>query len=184
MRGITKSLIWEKKHFLILGILLGILLVIVLRVIFEAQTASKQQPVISSQTTTTLISVETTTTIEEIIEVPVVMTTTVPVVTTTTVHIHTTKVPSTTIVRAPLVETVNSGGPPRNTTTLVGCIAYYESTWGEDPNVFQFTQGTWRAYGGTGSASSAPYSEQLTVFWAAWEDDGKHHWAAQKGRCF
>lgn len=100
-----------------------------------------------------------------------------PTITTTIVTTTTTSV-------VPVLAPIDTSGPPRNTTTLVGCIAYYESTWGEDPNVFQFTQGTWEAYGGKGSPSNAPYSQQLVVFWIAWEDNGKHHWAAQRGRCF
>lgn len=125
---------------------------------------------------------EATTTTQE---VTTTTSTTIEVITTTTTHYH----PPTTI--KPYVDTTlpqeiasSSDGPPRNTTTLVGCIAYYESTWGLDPNVFQFTQGTWEAYGGTGSPSNASYSVQERMFWLAWEDAGHHHWAAQKGRCF
>lgn len=67
---------------------------------------------------------------------------------------------------------------------LRACIAHYESTSGLDPNVYQFTQGTWEAYGGKGSPSNASYAEQTRVFWLAWNDAGHWHWLAQKGRCF
>lgn len=68
---------------------------------------------------------------------------------------------------------------------LIGCIAYYESRNGLiDTNIFQFTSGTWKAYGGTGDPADASIAEQIKRFWLAWNDDGKHHWAAQKGRCF
>lgn len=35
-----------------------------------------------------------------------------------------------------------------------------------------------------GRNGRAEYEEQTRLFWIAWEDDGYHHWAAQKGRCF
>jgi hypothetical protein len=128
----------------------------------------------TSTTSTTIVEIVTTTTTEPPV-VRTTVTTRVPRTTTTEPYVPTT-----------LTQIVTSGsdGPPRNTTTLVGCIAYYESTWGKDPNVFQFTQGTWETYGGTGSPSRASYATQEKIFWIAWEDDGHHHWAAQKGRCF
>lgn len=136
---------------------------------------------VASEETPTLLVEDTTTTsttvVEETTTVPEV--TTIPEVTSTT---------NTTIARTTTTSAVvvnySSDGPPHNTTTLVGCISYYESRWGEDPNVFQFTQGTWEHYGGRGSPSLASYSTQEAIFWVAWEDDGPHHWAAQKGRCF
>ena len=67
---------------------------------------------------------------------------------------------------------------------LQACIAHYESTSGLHPNIYQFEQGTWEAYGGTGTPSTASKAEQDAVFWRAWEDAGEHHWLAQKGRCF
>ncbi len=134
-----------------------------------AETTSTTIPV---ETTTSTTLVEVTTTIPEIITT----TTTRAVIRTTTTEPYI----STTI----QVEISGGDGPPRNTTSLVGCIAFYESTWGEDPNVFQFQLGTWQTYGGTGIPSNAPYWRQEQVFWLAWEDAGKHHWAAQKGRCF
>ncbi len=167
-----------------------------------SQTMPVRQSAMESEVFISRIPVElvptmeatTTTVIEEVLPEPT--TTIAPVQTTeapaTTIRVHPTTpttvravITTTTMTRVPLVATTSSGGPPRNTTSLVGCIAYYESTWGDiSPNIFQFVPGTWRTYGGTGSAETVPYSEQLTVFWAAWEDDGKHHWAAQKGRCF
>lgn len=110
------------------------------------------------ETTTTLIPEVTTTTSTTIVIVVTTVTTAKP---------------------KPLVD-----GPPHNTTTLVGCISYWESSWGKDPNVFQFIQSTWEHYGGVGSPSRALYSVQEAIFWLAWNDDGPHHWAAQKGRCF
>lgn len=172
------------------------LLAMVLLAYFGSQTMSLQTPataykasVFNTETVITPISIpfaETTTTVE--------VTTTTQEVTTTTQEATTTtgaprvRVTITTV--APVVTTrpvvvVSDGdGPPHNTTTLVGCISYWESSWGKDPNVFQFAQGTWEHYGGTGSPSNATYSKQLAIFWIAWEDDGPHHWAAQKGRCF
>lgn len=120
--------------------------------------------------------VETTTTSTTVVEIEVVETTVVKTITTI-------QAPKKIITTAP-PKSYDSSGPPHNTTSLVGCIAYYESSWGKDPNVFQFTQGTWEAYGGSGSPSNASYAEQEAIFWAAWNDDGEHHWAAQKGRCF
>ncbi len=143
----------------------------------ESKTYKESNSVI--ETTTSLI-LETTT-------IPETTTTVESVVETTTTHTH---VPRTTITEPYVVTTVpeqvssGSVGPPHNTTSLVGCISYYESRWGADPNVFQFQQGTWEAYGGTGSPSNAPYWRQEEIFWLAWEDAGHHHWLAQKGRCF
>lgn len=137
-------------------------------------------PDIPIETSTTTTSIEVTTTVPE-------TTTTEPYVETT---VTTQYVPKTTTTK-PYVDTTTpkviisgTDGPPHNTTTLIGCISWYESNWGADPNVFQFTQGTWEAYGGTGSPSNASYSVQEAIFWLAWADDGPHHWAAQKGRCF
>lgn len=128
-------------------------------------------------TTTTNVPIESTTTTSSTILTST--STSIKPRNTTTVKPK----PSTTVAKT--VNKANSvNGPPRNTTTLVGCIAYYESTWGKDPNVFQFTQGTWRSYGGEGSPEKASYQRQEEVFWLAWKDNGKHHWAAQKGRCF
>lgn len=73
---------------------------------------------------------------------------------------------------------------PADGEALRACIAHYESTSGLDPNWYQFEQGTWAAYGGKDSPANASYEEQTRIFWLAWEDDGHHHWAAQKGRCF
>lgn len=68
---------------------------------------------------------------------------------------------------------------------LKRCIAHYESTSGAgSSNQYQFQDGTWQAYGGTGSPESASMAEQNAVFDRAWADGGEHHWAAQKGRCF
>lgn len=68
---------------------------------------------------------------------------------------------------------------------LQNCIARYESENGStSSNVYQFEPGTWEAYGGTGSAETAPMSEQNEVFDRAWADGGEQHWAAQSGRCF
>lgn len=108
---------------------------------------------------------------------------------TTIVKIVTTTIKKPVVTTIPVQTTIskisaNIDGPPHNITSLVGCISYYESTWGEDPNVFQFEQTTWEYYGGKGSPSNAPYWRQEEVFWLAWADDGHHHWAAQKGRCF
>lgn len=90
---------------------------------------------------------------------------------------------------APSTETAPTGSiasqVPNEKDTLVGCIAYYESTWGQaDSNVFQFVNSTWRAYGGTGDPANASWARQLEIFWVAWNDSGEHHWAAQAGRCF
>lgn len=74
--------------------------------------------------------------------------------------------------------------PQSYDSDLQACIAHYESTSGLHPNIYQFQQGTWEAYGGTGSPSNASKAEQDRIFWLAWEDAGEHHWAAQKGRCF
>lgn len=139
--------------------------------VFEIASAEVVTPVEIITTTSTTVVEETTT-------VPEPATTT----STTVVKVVTTLAKTTTTL--PAVNLSGADGPPHNTTTLVGCISYYESTWGVDPNVFQFTQGTWEAYGGVGSPSRAPYSKQEAIFWIAWEDDGPHHWAAQKGRCF
>lgn len=69
--------------------------------------------------------------------------------------------------------------------TLQNCIAYWESGNGTtSSNQFQFTLGTWHTYGGTGDPEDAEFSTQVRIFWIAWADDGPHHWAAQKGRCF
>ena len=163
----------------------------ILLVFIGTQTETKQTPkkayqesvlpVIETSTTNTTIVEETTT-------VPETTTTTEVIIETTTTHTH---APRTTTTEPYVVTTIQeripsgSSGPPRNTTSLVGCIAFYESTWGDaDPNVFQFVQRTWEAYGGTGSPSNAPYWRQEEVFWLAWQDAGHHHWLAQKGRCF
>lgn len=74
--------------------------------------------------------------------------------------------------------------PQSYDSDLQACIAHYESTSGLHPNIYQFEQGTWEAYGGTGSPSNASKAEQDRIFWLAWEDAGEHHWLAQKGRCF
>lgn len=73
---------------------------------------------------------------------------------------------------------------PPDGETLRACIAHYESTSGLDPNIYQFTDRTWQAYGGTGQPEDASYAEQTRIFWLAWNDAGRQHWAAQKGRCF
>lgn len=142
--------------------------------IFSVASVEIAVPVeVTTTTSTTVVEVTTTepepTTIQE------------PITTTTTTRPKVTTTTNTTMV---VVSVSSSDGPPHNITTLVGCISYYESRWGADPNVFQFTQGTWETYGGKGSPSLAPYSTQEAIFWLAWEDDGHHHWAAQKGRCF
>jgi hypothetical protein len=168
-------------------IIIGILLAMALLASFGAQlmpkrsssTAYNELALTTSTTNTTVVEVttivpETTTTQSSVVETTV---TTRPVSRTTTTALYS----GTTL---PLDTFSELDGPPHNTTTLIGCISYYESTWGKDPNVFQFTQGTWEAYGGVGSPSNASYSRQETIFWIAWEDDGPHHWAAQKGRCF
>lgn len=81
--------------------------------------------------------------------------------------------------RADLAASAPRSSGPRS------CIARYESEHGlTSPNVFQFEQGTWDAYGGTGSPGSASMSEQNAVFDRAWADAGPQHWAAQRGRCF
>lgn len=68
---------------------------------------------------------------------------------------------------------------------LQNCIAYWESGNGTTSNnQFQFTLGTWHTYGGTGDPEYASFATQVRIFWIAWADDGHHHWAAQKGRCF
>ena len=74
--------------------------------------------------------------------------------------------------------------PQSYDSELQACIAHYESMSGLHPNIYQFQQGTWEAYGGTGSPSNASKAEQDRIFWLAWEDAGEHHWLAQKGRCF
>lgn len=74
---------------------------------------------------------------------------------------------------------------PTSSSALQDCIARYESENGRtSSNQYQFVQGTWAAYGGTGSAENATMSEQNAVFDRAWADGGEQHWAAQKGRCF
>lgn len=128
-----------------------------------------------NDTTTTVLIEETVTTVEEI-----TVTTIEEVVASST----TTEVVSTKNTFDSSSNFSDLDGPPHNLTTLVGCISYYESTWGIDPNVFQFVQSTWEAYGGVGSPENAPYWRQEEIFWLAWEDSGQHHWAAQKGRCF
>lgn len=136
---------------------------------YKRITISESYPFLpSDDTTSTFLIEETTTSVEKI--------------TTTTIKVVVT-IPRTTI------STVQDSfsehdGPPRNITSLIGCIAYYESTWGLDPNVFQFIQSTWEAYGGVGYPGNAPYSRQEEIFWLAWHDDGPNHWAAQQGRCF
>jgi hypothetical protein len=174
----------SRKYFVIF--VLAIVSAMVLLAYFGKQTVPMQS---ESQTHKESVSLETTTTSTVLVET----TTTVPEITTTTepvVEITVTTRVSRTTTTKPYMDTTlpetasGSDGPPRNTTTLVGCIAFYESTWGKDPNVFQFTQGTWEAYGGTGSPSNASYSHQEEIFWLAWEDAGHHHWLAQKGRCF
>src|SRR5688572_27267759 len=162
------------KRYVVLFFAVAILLVFI-----GTQTEGKRVPQ-KVYKETALPPIETSTTIVQVITtVPETTTTTEPIVETTTTHTH---VPRTTTSEAYVVTTIperapsGSGGPPRNTTTLVGCIAFYESTWGDaDPNVFQFVQGTWEAYGGTGSPSNAPYWRQEEVFWLAWQDAGHHH---------
>lgn len=126
--------------------------------------------VVEETTTTTILEIieETTTTTTEVVKEIVITTIPKPVIRTTTT----------------VVEYSGTGGPPHNITSLVGCIAFYESTWGVDPNVFQFVQSTWENYGGTGRPENASYQRQEEIFWLAWNDDGPNHWAAQKGRCF
>lgn len=129
----------------------------------------------------------TNTTIEEVSLIVPETTTTEPTIvktTTTKPVIRTTTTESSVVTTTAYVIRSGAAGPPHNTTTLVGCISYYESTWGIDPNVFQFTLGTWHEYGGKGAPEDAPYWRQEEVFWKAWADDGEHHWAAQKGKCF
>lgn len=70
-------------------------------------------------------------------------------------------------------------------STVRSCIARYESGNGaSSSNVYQFTQTTWRVYGGTGSPENASLAEQNRIFDLAWADAGRSHWAAQRGRCF
>ncbi len=90
----------------------------------------------------------------------------------------------------PTVTTTPSSGLPRTASVaslpdLPACIAKYESTSGQlDSNIYQFQLPTWQTYGGEGRPEDAKISRQTEVFWKAWADDGPHHWAAQKGRCF
>lgn len=85
---------------------------------------------IDENTTTTEIVVETTTSV-------VIDTTITPRTPRTTNTVFIPRITTTT--PEPVI---TFDGPPRNITTLVGCIAYYESTWGDaDSNVFQFVQG-------------------------------------------
>lgn len=168
-------------------IVIGSLLAMALLASFGTQFMPKQSPLTAykglalntSTTNETVVDVtttvfETTTTQSSVVETIV---TTRPVSKATTTSLYS-------VTTLPLDTFSELDGPPHNITSLVGCISYYESTWGKDPNVFQFTQGTWEAYGGVGSPSNASYSRQEAIFWIAWEDDGPHHWAAQKGRCF
>lgn len=172
-------------------------IVVCVLVVLGAYTSPKSQKDSAykeSSVPFTAVSIENTTTILPVVEttttIPETTTTEPTIVVRTTVTTRAATYTTTTLssyVSTTIPESRSSGsdGPPRNTTTLVGCIAYYESTWGDSSsNVFQFVQGTWNAYGGTGSPGNAPYWRQEEVFWAAWEDDGHHHWAAQKGRCF
>lgn len=161
--------------------------VMMLLAYFGAQNISTIIPVKAYKTSTFNVSVENTQTSFYIL--PTTSTTIVETIKeveeTTTTNTTLIKIKSTTTSTTITVDKYLSvDGPPHNISTLVGCISYYESTWGIDPNVFQFTQQTWEAYGGTGSPSRAIYSIQEKIFWKAWEDDGFHHWAAQKGRCF
>lgn len=168
----------------------------VLLAYFGSKTMSMQQQSETHQesfgvidTTLPSVPIETTTTSTTLVELVDITpeTTTTEVFVDTTVTTRVVRRTTTTEPYIPIpapVEISGGDGPPRNKTTLIGCIAFYESTWGADPNVFQFTQGTWNAYGGTGSPSNAPYWRQEQVFWLAWEDAGHHHWLAQKGRCF
>ncbi len=169
-----------RKNYLVIGSFLAMVLLATI----GATTMPLRPPATAYQAS--VFSIETKwiedIKVEEVVETTTSTTsTTVAEIVTTTSTIKV--IPKVTTTTAVYVVT-NSDGPPRNTTTLVGCIAYYESTWGKDPNVFQFTQGTWENYGGVGSPSRASYATQEKIFWLAWEDDGYHHWAAQKGRCF
>lgn len=137
-----------------------------------SQSNSTTALAVISEPTTVVVQDEVTTTSEE--TTTTIMTSIVEETTTTTV-----------LVVKTLPKIIESGnGPPHNITTLLGCIAYYESGWGADPNVFQFIPSTWRSYGGSGNPEDASYARQEEIFWLAWNDSGPHHWAAQKGRCF
>lgn len=76
--------------------------------------------------------------------------------------------------------------PAAPVTDVQACIARYESDNGlTSPNIFQFKQGTWESFGGTGSPETATRAEQDRVFHATWRNGaGKSHWLAQQGRCF
>lgn len=172
MRNFIK---WILRHylFILIGFVSLFLVYISSQTIQTYPTNNKYLVTSTTQQITTKTEQITTTT--EVIEV----------INTTSTSIIKLKTTTTEVYSKPIGEKESSfDGPPHNITSLVGCIAFYESTWGEDPNVFQFTQGTWEAYGGVGSPSLASYSRQEVIFWLAWEDDGQHHWAAQKGRCF
>lgn len=175
-------------------IAIGSLFAMVLLASLGAQILPMRSPPTAYQETTlttsnqvALTTTTNTTVAEVLITVPETTTTEVTVLKTTSTTfpvIKTTTTEPYVVTTIPSVIFSGSDGPPHNTTSLVGCISYYESTWGKDPNVFQFTQGTWETYGGVGLPSNASYSRQETIFWIAWEDDGPNHWAAQKGRCF
>jgi hypothetical protein len=174
------------KNFLIMAIFSPMVLLAYLgaqTMPVQRESNAYQESVSTHTIVEEIVPIESTTTLTTSLE----ETTTTTVLETTTSSIPVVKKPTTTKAYVPTtleVEVSGGSGPPRNTSTLVGCIAFYESTWGEDPNVFQFTLGTWQAYGGKGSPSAASYEYQEQIFWKAWEDDGYHHWAAQKGRCF
>lgn len=44
--------------------------------------------------------------------------------------------------------------------------------------------GTWDNYGGYARAEDAPASVQDAKAQELWDEAGRHHWAAQRGRCF
>lgn len=101
--------------------------------------------------------------------------------------------PPTTIAQfvAPTRTPVTAAARPSRSRQVVApvgpasCIARYESEHGRtSSNIYQFQQGTWRAYGGVGTPGGASRAEQDAVFNRAWADAGPQHWAAQRGRCF
>lgn len=74
-----------------------------------------------------------------------------------------------------------------------GCIRKYESggTTDEGGNyqdsgggAYQIIHSTWDGYGGYENAEDAPQSVQDAKAAELWAENGRGHWAAQKGRCF